>query len=241
MGRITVEQTLVQLRAVLSTTSSVLLAIDGKLMEAESGNGSLLRRVNRIEGRIEGINEGVERVERVVLRMDRVQRRLFDVVAQRPGDWSRSGNGTNQEKHTNTKRTREPSLEIPESYDIDRILEEEEEAEEVHVDGPGLEEKVVQTPAPPKRRRLMSDNEIWEMEMEQRVRAAEAAEYQYSEEPDDSVDVDAEEDKCLVGAEEVGLGGKIVEIAEARKPVVVGVPVKRRILLTTQELEGVIA
>jgi len=232
-----VNQTLTQLRCILSTTNSVLLAMDAKLIERESGNGSLLRRVDRIENRIGIAIAGVERVERVLVEMQQMEKRLVSHMIQLAqqemhmgsckncgsGEGS-GGGGVNYEKKEEAmeeqrqKRNRNQSVEIPCSWNLEKIVEVEgedqgEEGEREPESEPEPEPKPGPIPKPAqKRRRLMSDNEILEMELNEikRVRNAEAQGLAYSEEPDDFGEgYKGELEEEMGGTWE---GGEIVEV-----------------------------
>ncbi|KAI5786428.1 hypothetical protein DFH27DRAFT_615209 [Peziza echinospora] len=64
-----VEQTITQLRSILATTNSVLLAIDGKLLQMDVGSSGIERRLERLE---EGVKRGFERADRAEEKNEKV-------------------------------------------------------------------------------------------------------------------------------------------------------------------------
>lgn len=231
---IPVDQTLVQLRTILSTTSSVLLAIDSKLVEAHSGNGSLLRRMDRIEGKVEGAVGGVERIERMLVGIDN---RMVKIEMAGGGMGARecskcagpSDPSIGSKPHRRRKQQRKgKSPEIPSSL----------------LSNTTGQEKPLPRPQRVKRRRLMSDNEIVALELEElnRAKAAEAPKEACTEAP---VNNNGKEWRNWVDgypaptAEEAGRAEKAAEgVQHLAVPLVQ--KAKKRVLLTTQELEGIL-
>lgn len=228
---IPVDQTLVQLRKILSTTSSILLAIDGKLVEAHSGNGSLLRRMDRIEGRVEGAVECVERVERVLVGIDNRMVKM-DIAGGEPGarECAKCTRPLDPSIGSKLRRGRKQqrrgqSPEIPSSL-LSNMAE---------------KEKPLPKPQRVKRRRLMSDNEVVALELEElnRTRAVEAPKEACTGIPGDT----GKEWKNWADgypAPTVGEAGRAEKVVEGVQHPVVPQKAKRRILLTTQELEGIL-
>ena len=132
------------------------------------------------------------------------------------------------------KRNRGQSIEIPCSWDLEKITEAGGEGQ-AGEGGPEPELEPMPKPAP-KRRRLMSDNEILEMELEEikRIKATETEGHAYSEEPDDFWE------GYEGGVEEEGMSeGRVIVEAEKGGDVMtraVAMGMKKRVLLTTQEL-----
>lgn len=204
-----VDQTLVQLRRILSTTNSVLMALEGKVVEMEAAaamvggrsGGVVGKRMERIERGLEGVIEAVERLER---------------------GFTSFGHGKN-----------------PCACGGDTV-----KGDTTVIAGTG--EPKVKVKLAPKRRRLLSDSEILELELEDinrtRVRCEEKAEREdsgsvqtYSDDEnnggktsDEHTDTDTHAGSQL--AQNVV---EPVKLAQARG-------VKRRILLTTQELESML-
>ena len=230
---IPVDQTLVQLRTILSTTSSVLLAIDGKLVEAHSGNGSLLRRIDRVEGKVEGAVEGIERIERMLVGIDsRVVKIEMAGGEPRARECPKCAGPLDSSIGSKPRRGRKQqrrgqSPEIPSSLPSNTTEK----------------EKPLPKPQRVKRRRLMSDSEVVALELEElnKTGAAEDPKEACTGVPDENGKgwnnwVDG---YPVLTAEEAGRAEKDAE--GVQYPVVPLVrKTKRRILLTTQELEGIL-